>query len=91
MRQNNRQRIFAFAALVDKMNSEAVNISAKMRETVEVFFLRPPIEFVVPITHEFFQISQIRAVVPIRALDFIRPARFCQAFPQVVKRFLRYV
>jgi hypothetical protein len=57
------------------MNAGPFDVGAKMREPVDAFFLPSPIEVLTPILNKGLQIAEIRTVVPVRTLDFIRPPR----------------
>ena len=91
MAEDNWQRVAAFAAFVDEVNAEAIHISAKLGQLVELGLLCPPVELIVPVIRQTLQVIEVRAVVSACTTDFIRPARSLQALLQVVKHCFRYL
>jgi len=54
----------SFASFVDEMDIEAVNVSLEVGEAVDGLLLRSPVEVVLPIGDERFQVSQVGTVIP---------------------------
>jgi len=83
--------MWALTSLVDEMKAGTVDVGVKMREPVDAFFLRSPVEVLSPIPHKAFQVAEVRTVAPVRTLDFIRLPRVRKTLPKVVDHFLRDV
>ena len=63
-----------FALLVDEVDVQAVDIGLEMGEGIDQILLATPIELGAPVLHQFFDVAQIAAVVPVRARQLFWPA-----------------
>ena len=68
------QRCFASALDVDEVNPVSVDLSAEVREAVELTFLRTPVELVSPVARELLEVRDVCAVVPPRCLLYTSPS-----------------
>ena len=69
-----RERGRPRAALVDKVDAQAADGGAEVREGVDGALLRPPVEVRLPVAHQVVQVGQARAVLPIGPGDLVGPA-----------------
>jgi hypothetical protein len=73
--QNDRKWIIASAALVNEVHAEAVDVRAKMRESVHGVFLLPPVVAIAPPIDERAQLVPIVRPRPISAAQRNRKRR----------------
>ena len=59
MRQDDRERMIADAALVHEMNADAVHHRAKLREPIDRHFLTTPVERMCPVVDEGAQLTVV--------------------------------
>src|SRR5438552_7308743 len=83
--QDQRKRRWTFAAFVNEVDGEPVDQRFEMSELVEGAFLPAPIEIVLPIADQFFQIVDVGPGCPTGVLDLRTPAGRLQAPAQVVQ------
>src|SRR5262249_4643463 len=81
MRDDNRHRIRSAPTLVNEVNAEAIYFGDKLRKPVERRLLRRPVKLTSPVSHQSFQITQVRAIIPTRAFNLVRPTRARQPHP----------
>src|SRR5260221_10718093 len=75
MGQEQREGMRALTALMEKVDALTSDLSVGLRKRVERCFLGTPVEVVLPVVHQFPQICQVCAIVPIRSLHLIGPVR----------------
>jgi hypothetical protein len=90
VRQDDRQRPFALAALVDEVHANAVDVGAEVGEAIDRLFLLAPIKARQPVPDQVSQVRTIRPVIPALVFDFVRPSRALEAVPQIIERLLRH-
>ena len=73
VREHDRQRLRSATALVHEMDSQPVDLGPEMRETVELLLDLAPVELG-PAHEQRAHVLDVRAVLPARAGDVIRPA-----------------
>jgi hypothetical protein len=61
VRQDDRQRLIALAALVDEVHANAVHVGGKVRKAIDALFLLALVKARHPVPD---QISQVRRFVP---------------------------
>ncbi len=59
MHHEQRERRGGVARLMNEVQAQAVEVGQEMWETVEPFFLLPPVEFVGPIPYQFLHVVRI--------------------------------
>ena len=79
MRENDWKRFWAFAALMNEMDSASVNLGFEVRELIECRFLLPPVVTILPIFDEFLQIVEIGACIPLCAPQVDKPTAWMSA------------
>ncbi len=57
MREDNWQRIRAFAALMDEVDSQAVDLGTKLCKLIELHLLCSPIEIILPVIYQALEIA----------------------------------
>jgi hypothetical protein len=85
------QRVGPLAAIVDKMNAQAIDGGAKVCQAVQCLLLGPPVKPRPPVVDELLEIGQMRAIVPRRPRDLIGPAGVGEALAQVRQDLVRNV
>lgn len=84
MRQDERDGRGSAAALVDKMNANAIDGSAIVVEGGKLFKLSFPVELILPVVADLAHESEIDTVLPARAGYFVRPPSMSKPVPKVV-------
>ena len=74
MVQNDGDGIGSFASHMDEMNGHAVDLCAKLWEAIDPRFLRAPVVIVLPIGHQFTQVSAVDSIGPVLIVEFGGPA-----------------
>ncbi len=74
MGEKKRQRVQPLAAFVNEMKTEAIDVRAKLRPSIELGLLCSPIELLGPVSHQSLEILQVGAVIPASPLNLIGPA-----------------
>jgi hypothetical protein len=86
--QDDGQRAFAFAALMDEMDAKAVHVGSKVCEAIDGLFLLAPIKAGQPMLDQCFQVRTVRPMIPAVVLDFVRPPDALEPVVQIVERAL---
>ena len=68
---------------MDEVDVEPVDVRRELIELVEAPFRGAPVVTVVPVSDELFQVSEVRAVVPVRLGNLGREPRARQSLLQV--------
>ena len=84
MREDDWQRVRSLAALVNEVDAQAIDVSAKVGKVVEHLLLRPPVEFVLPVGFQALQVVQVGARVPACPFNLIGQAGAGLAVTEVV-------
>src|SRR2546421_7407606 len=74
VRNEQWKRVHSFPPDMKKVEVNAIDLSGKLRESVEKAFLGSPIVALVPVVYQLPQIRKARSIVPIRLGKRIRPA-----------------
>ena len=74
MGDDRRHGVGALSLLVDEMDAQAVDIGLEMGEGIDQILLATPIELDAPVLHQFFDVAQIAALVPVSARQLFWPA-----------------
>jgi hypothetical protein len=85
MNQQQWRRVGSFAALVDEMDADPINIGFELSKAIERRFVCAPIIAMQPVVGNLFQIRQADPICPARSLSLIGPAGSGQALMQVVE------
>src|SRR5262245_56158623 len=80
VRDDERQWAWSFAALMDEVDALSVDSIPEMFPAVDRTFLGAPIVLGAPILDEFFEVGQIRAIIPASVRHFARPAYAVESF-----------
>ena len=89
MRDQQRQRLRADAALVDEVNAEAADGGPELRKAVQCRFGRSPVVALPPIRDELPQVGEVRSIRPARTRDLVGKARARQALAKVEENGVR--
>src|SRR5262249_10225221 len=85
VRENEGEGIGSFAAFMDEMDPNTIQLGLEMSETIEGRFLLRPIVGVEPIGNEFLQIIESGTRLPRRA-KLRAPPRVFEALTQIAQR-----
>mgnify|MGYP001239275468 CR=1 FL=1 len=83
MAEKEWQWVRPLAAFVNEVDAKAIDFRAKVLKAVEPRLLCPPIEMMVPISHQALEIPQICAILPVGFLYLIRPTGTLALYPTV--------
>jgi len=73
MGDDRRHGVGTLSLLVDEMDAQAVDIGLEMGEGIDQILLATPIELGAPVSHQFFDVAQIAAVVSVSARQLFWP------------------
>jgi len=90
VRQDDRQRMIANAALVDEVPGDALHDRPELREPIDGLFLPAPVELGRPVVDQRAQFPAISSECP-SLVDFVRPPSPPQPILKVVECALGYV
>ena len=79
------------ALLVDEVDALALDGGVEVGEGVEAGLGLAPVEAVLPVGHQFLDVVEVGAVVPLGAGDLIRPAHVVQPVAQVFEHVVGHV
>jgi hypothetical protein len=88
--EDERERTIADAALVNEMNTDAIDRRAKLREPVHGLLLAAPVERTRPVLDDRAQLATIGSERP-SVVDLVRPPSPPQSILEIVQRVLRHI
>ena len=74
----------ALAFVVDKMNTQPIDVRSKVLVLVERLFLRTPVVFVELVGNEVFHVLEINSAIPAALGNFLWPTGAFQSLTKVV-------
>ena len=83
VRDRDRHRVGILRSLMDEVNIETVDRRRELVELIESPLGRAPVELLLPVRDELFEVREVRSVVPIRAGDLTREARARQPLLEI--------
>ena len=90
MTNNQRHRCRSATFLVNKVQVDTIDRCNKVGKAIDGGFLYTPVEFIQPVSAQFFHILKVRTISPTPIIGHLMPSVTCDLATDKLKRFDGY-